>query len=330
MSKPSGQMVPVDQARKGIERLFSVNSTALVKSAPRAGGDPARLIRVAFNTIVANPNLRDCTHASLLAGVMEALKLGLTIGGPLQESWLLPFNVKSGGTYRKEATFVIGYQGYRNLADRAKSVMDMQPHLVFVNDYFDAELSEARVTHKPWWMEGKPEPGEKLAVYCLVHLRGGGRQLTLLPRVEVEKHRSRSPSYRRNEGPWVTDEDAMWLKTAIRVSAKYIPKASEVMASLARALELEDRADRGESQWSDFDLEAQGLKVLDESTQPPPKALDALKGAMAGSTASLPSDPPQTDPPRPGADDPPAPGSPMTEEEADEAAEVIRGLFEQD
>ena len=107
-----------------IQKLFKNNLSALQKAAPRVVGDPARLIRTAFNAIVYNPDLMQCTQVSLMGGVMESLKLGLTIGGPMQEAWLIPFrdNRNAGGL--KTATFIVGYQGYRNLIDRAKAVLD--------------------------------------------------------------------------------------------------------------------------------------------------------------------------------------------------------------
>jgi len=320
---PAGQMQTAAVQRTGVEQLFRANMQALVKSTPRTVGDPTRLIRIAFNAINYDVKLRSCSQKSLLGGVLESLKLGLTLGGPMQEAWLVPFNVKQpDSSYQMEATFIIGYQGFRNLIDRAKSVLDMQPQLVYQNDYFDAELSEPRVTHKPWWMAGANEPGEIVAAYVMVHLRGGGKQLTLLPRAEIEKHRARSRS--KDSGPWTTDFGPMCLKTVIRVGAKYVPKASEVMQQLSRALELEEKADRGEGQWEQFVPAEIGAQVFDVPAAEKPKGLDALKQALAAPGLPIES-PPSSEPP-PQA----APPEQKELEVSDAAAGIERviGLFE--
>ena len=270
------QLVKLDDRSKNIQQLFTVNMPALVKSAPRTVGDPNRLIRVAFNSIAYNPDLLLCTHSSLLAGVMEAVKLGLTIGGPMQESFLLPF--KNHGTL--EANLVVGYQGYRNLVDRSKAVMDLHPRAVYANDSFDVELgSHPRVSHKPYWVVGANEPGPLVAVYAVAHLRGGGTQMEVMPKAEVDAHRAMSRA--GNTGPWVNHYDAMALKTVIRKIVKYLPKQSEVMEALSRAMQLDDRADRGEPQYVDTDLS--GMQVFDQlpAETAKPSALAALK-AKAG------------------------------------------------
>jgi len=115
----------------------------------------------------------------------------------------------------------------------------------------------------------------------VAHLRGGGRQLVAMPRADIDKHRARSRA--ANDGPWVTDYDAMALKTVVRVLAKYLPKQSEVMVQLAHALELDAKADAGESQ---LDIEAQALQVFDEEPSAGGK-LDSLKAKLG-----LPLEPP--------------------------------------
>jgi recombination protein RecT len=327
----STQIVAPAQQAQSIETLFKVNMPAMAKAAPRNVGDPARLIRIAFNTIFYDEKLRKCTHKSLLAGVMESLKLGLALGGPMQEAWLVPFNVKQpNGGYQMEATFMVGYQGYRNLIDRAKSVMDMQPQLVYQNDYFEAELSEQKLIHRPWWLCGAAEPGDVVAAYVMAHLRGGGKQLTLLPRTDIEAHRNRSRA--KDSGPWVTDFGPMALKTVVRVAAKYLPKASEAMQLLSRALELDDRADRGDGQWGDFDPAKIGVQVFDLPPAEQKPALEALKDKLSGgapaATAPAEAMPPSPAPGAPATPPQDAPGASSSPSPDGEGSDVVRGLFE--
>jgi recombination protein RecT len=248
------------------------------------------LIRIAYNSIASDEKLLQCTHASILGGMMEALKLGLTLGGPMQEAWLIPFNNNKKGTI--EATFIVGYQGYRNIIDRAKSTIDLHPRAVYHNDEFDFGFgTRPFITHAPAWKRGQ-QAGQLIAVYAVAHLRGGGLQMEVMPKSEVDEHRKRSRA--ANSGPWVTDYDAMALKTVLRKIAKYLPKSSDL---LARALDLDDKADRGEDQ--DFELPDQ-VVVTDGSIQKQVggNRLDELKRSLQDRT-----------PPQP----PPAPsGPPLT------------------
>lgn len=250
------QLVQVSKQADQIKSIFKVNHDRMVRMAPRTTGDPNRLLTVAFNSIVYNSDLVQCTPASLFGGVLEALKLGLTIGGPMQESWLVPFRNKG----VQEATLIIGYQGYRTLIDRAKSVMDLHPRAVYANDEFDFQFgTHPKVHHIPYWRVGKPAPGELIAVYAVAHLRGGGVQIEVMPKAEVDQHRAKSRA--KDSGPWVNFYDAMALKTVVRKIAKYLPKSSELMA---RALQLDEQADLGIPQ----EFEVEGL-VLDVPTELP-------------------------------------------------------------
>lgn len=260
---------------KLVQRLFEANMNALKRSAPRAGGDPARLIRIAYNSIVYDEKLRECTQISLMGGVLEALKLGLTLGGPMQEAWLLPF--RNGKTGNLEATMIIGYQGFRNIIDRGKAVLTMYPRAVHVNDHFEYRFGDdPRIFHDPPFQLVKTE-ADLRAAYCVALLRGNAKEREVLEKAEIDQHRARSRASKA--GPWVTDYPAMALKTVIRKMSKYLPKSSEL---LARAIDLDERADRG----ADQNFETDGLEVFDESSpkalSEAPSALDTLKSQMKG------------------------------------------------
>lgn len=271
------QLVRMDQRANVVKQLFKDNNDRMVKMAPRTVGDPNRLLTIAFNTIVYDDKLVQCTPESLIGGCFEALKLGVALGGPMQEAWLIPF--RNSKINALEATFIVGFQGYRNILDRGRGVIDVHPRAVYAGDEFDLAYGTPRdkIVHRPHWMIAK-EKGQLVAVYAIANLRGGGQQIEVMPRAEVDAHRARSRA--KDSGPWVTDYDAMTLKTVIRKIAKYLPKSNEL---LARALDLDDKADRGVPQ--DFDLE--GLVIpaatTDDAKAP---ALDRLTKAVTGQQAA--------------------------------------------
>lgn len=263
----STQLIRMDERANGIKALFKENNDRMIKMAPRTTADPSRLLSIAFNSIVFDDKLVVCSPQSLIGGVFEALKLGIALGGPMQEGWLIPFG--------REATLIVGFQGYRNILDRGRGVIDVHPRAVWAGDEFDLQYGTPRdkITHRPYWMLSRAK-GELVAVYAIANLRGGGQQIEVMPREEVDAHRKRSRA--SSSGPWVTDYDAMALKTVIRKIAKYLPKSNEL---LARALDLDDKADRGVPQG--FDVT--GLVLPAEvATGPKKPALEALTDRVVG------------------------------------------------
>ena len=73
-----------------------------------------RFTRIALTEFRRNPKLLDCTEQSLLGGLLLSAQLGLEIGGPLGQSWLIPFRDTKTGT--SEAIWILGYKGIIALA----------------------------------------------------------------------------------------------------------------------------------------------------------------------------------------------------------------------
>ena len=270
------ELVRLDQRSEAIASLFKINKGHIIAAAPKTSGDPLRLFNIAFNAIAYDPKLLECTEVSLIGGVFEAIKLGIAIGGPMQEGWLIP--------YSRKATLIVGYQGYRNIIDRAGGVIDLHPRAVHngkqkkgnewvqgKEDQFDYYYGDSpRIIHRP--LNAMPQYREQLrAVYAVANLRKGGKQLEVLEIDEIEAHRARSRA--KDNGPWVTDYVPMALKTAIRKISKYLPKSNEL---LARAMELDDRADRGVDQ--DFEI-PEKVEIPGENAKnvTPASPMDRLK-----------------------------------------------------
>jgi recombination protein RecT len=269
------QLVRIDQRGKIIAQLFKENEKRLLSLAPRSTADAGRIFQVCFQHIAYNTDLLVCTQESLIAGVFEAIKLGITLGGPMQEGWLVPF--KEHGT--PKATLIVGYQGFRNIIDRGKGVADMHPRLVSKKDpnfeYWFGD--QPRIIHKPPIHPVLTEE-EVRAVYIIANLRGGGRQMEVLEKEEIDAHRAKSRT--RDTGPWKQFYPAMALKTAVRKIAKYLPKSNEL---LARALQLDEDADLGRPQ--DIDVPP-GTVIIDEHqpTQGSGSRLEALKQQLGASS----------------------------------------------
>ncbi len=287
------QLVRLDERSRVIQELFKINKGHMLAAAPKTSGDPTRLLNIAFNTVAYDDKLLMCSQRSIIGGVFEALKLGIALGGPMQEGWLIPFG--------DVATLIVGFQGYRNIIDRAGSVIDMHPRAVHNGrrrsgkDWIDGTPDEfdywfgdqPRIMHRP--KNSSPTFREQLrCVYVVANLRKGGKQLEVLEPEEIEEHRNRSRA--KDKGPWVTDYVPMALKTGMRKISKYLPKSNEL---LARALDLDEKADRGADQNLEIPPAVTWVDAED-SPQPKPAAspMDRLKQSVGAAPEGQATPPP--------------------------------------
>ena len=194
-----------------------------------------RLVRITTAAVSRTPALLECTPMSIVQSVMVSARLGLECDGILGGAYLVPYRNKKTGN--REAQLIPGYRGLIDLARRSGSVVNVWAHPVHENDTFEAEFGmEPKLRHVPTM----GEPGEKIAVYACARLADGSTQFELMTAAQVESIKARS---RASSGPWVTDEDEMWRKTAVRRLAKYLPLSVE----MAAAMTLQAGAESGDS-----------------------------------------------------------------------------------
>lgn len=229
----SGQMTPFQQRystmRAALEKRMSEFEAAL----PKAGGlDAKRFLRVALTTFQVNPQILDCTPASVTVAMLQAAAFGLELDPVLGQAYLVP--------YGKTCQLIIGYRGYMNLARRSGQVHSINAKLVYEKDEFEyVEGLERRLYHKPFW---GGDPGAIVGAYCITRFREGEPDIFAMSRLQLDAIKNRS---RAKSGPWTTDFGAMCQKTVIRHASKFWPVYIE---DLMRAAELDDAVDTGRDQ----------------------------------------------------------------------------------
>lgn len=243
---------------KRSERQFAV---ALGKTI-----DPDRFVRVATTTIRTNKQLASCNPQSLLAALMLSAQLGLEPGGPLGHAYLVPF--------KNEVTFIPGYRGLIDLARRSGAVASIYAHAVYDGDAFEFELGlEQRLVHRPTATD-REDPDRISHVYAVAKLRDGSDPVfVVLTRAGVEKYRRRSAA--GNRGPWVSDWEAMALKTAVRRLMTWLPLSVEAQAvSKTDAIAVRDVID---------------VELLEEDVEPlidVPAGVDGATGELEDGATS--------------------------------------------
>jgi recombination protein RecT len=198
---------------------------------------PERLLRIALIARSRSPGLRRCTPQSFLQALMQAAEVGLEPNTPLEHAWLIPYKNKYTGT--TEAQFQIGYKGYVHMARRSGVITSVRARLVRANDHFElVEGTDRRIIHRPLLLSDR---GEVVMGYAIAELAAGGVEWDTMTRAELDAVRDRSRA--GNEGPWVTDLDAMYRKTVLRKVLKQLDLTEEMATALSVERGAEDRSE---------------------------------------------------------------------------------------
>lgn len=195
------------------------------------GAEATQLIRDAMTAIKKTPKLLECEQTSVLGGLMTCAQLGLRVG-VLGHAWVLPFY--NGRSRRHEAQLIIGYQGYRELAQRSGMVSTLIGRAVHKNDLFDVDYGlKDDLVHKPR-LDG--DRGEIIGYYCIAKYTTGGHAFWHLSKTDAEQHRDRYAMARNKQGeivgPWKDNFDEMSVKTAFLRLAKWMPKSTDVASAI--------------------------------------------------------------------------------------------------
>lgn len=191
-----------------------------------------RMFQLAMSAYNSTPQLAECSTVSVLSCIMKCAALGMepsAVDG-LGRAYILPF--RNGKTHRMEATFILGYKGIIDLARRSGQLVSIHAQAVYQGDDFDYWEDEDGQHFKFRPDRNAEHAPDKLTdVYVTAKLVGGGKVFEHMTKAEVEAIRRRSKA--SNNGPWVTDYEAMALKTVIRRSARYLPMSTETQEAVA-------------------------------------------------------------------------------------------------
>lgn len=199
-----------------------------------------RMARIATTAVRVTPKLGQCSPASFLGALMAAATLGLEVNTPLGHAYLLPFESRKRGV---ECQLIVGYKGMMELARRSGVVRSIRATVVRSCDEFKVvEGLHPTLEHRPSMDAAERAKAPLTYVYAVAHLADGEPVFVWLSKAEVDKRRARSRA--AQSGPWVTDYEAMAMKTAVRVLFPWLPQSVEV-SRLAMAVQLDEAADRG-------------------------------------------------------------------------------------
>lgn len=216
---------------------------------------PDRLTRIVMTECRKTPALLKCAPESFYGAVLQCAALGLEPGSALGHCYLLPFGNGKDRNGRPNAQLIIGYRGMIDLARRSGQIISLQAWTVHAQDTFNYQLGlEPDIQHVP---ASTADRGPVTHVYAVAKLKGGGVQFEVMSRAEIEKVRSTSKA--GNSGPWASHWEEMAKKTVIRRLFKYLPVSIEAV----RAVEIDEKTDRGEATTDQDFLDAEFIEKGD-------------------------------------------------------------------
>jgi recombination protein RecT len=188
------------------------------------GSSVDRFVSACLIAVKMSTKLQQCKPESILKAMMESARFGLEPNSPLSEAALVP--------YGQNVQFLIEYRGLLKLAWNSGAVKSIDYDKVCVNDTFVYKKGfNAEFRHEPNFKQTR---GDVYAYYAMAVLTNGGNALIVMTKDEIEDHaRQYSSASKSKQSPWVTDFDAMAIKTVIRqLLDKKIPKSTEQSAML--------------------------------------------------------------------------------------------------
>lgn len=250
-----------------------------------------RLTRIVMTEVRKTPALLNCNQESLFGAVLQCAQLGLEPGSALGHCYLLPFGNGKARDGRPNCQLIIGYRGMIDLARRSGQIQSIGAYVVHEADDFEYELGlHPDIHHKPSPLADR---GPVTYVYAVAVLKGGGVQFEVMSRAEVEAIRKQSKA--GNSGPWVTHWEEMARKSVVRKLFKYLPVSIEAV----RAVEIDEKSDRGEAVTEDDFINAE---YVEKGIEVQPVVPTEEPTAPAGQQAPEPAAPAEQ--PAPATDDP--------------------------
>lgn len=244
--------------------------------------DPERVTRIVLGCVARTPKLAQCTTASIVRSVMQAVELGLEPGSATGQAYLVPFG--------QDCTLVIGYRGLLDLMRRTGQVASVNAQAVYEGDEFELAFGiEDTLRHVP---KGDPDPARLIGAYAVVRFRDGSHQLGYMTRKQIDAIRSRSRA--GNSGPWVTDYAEMARKTVLRNVAKWCPMSIEMSKALAADVAADTGDASGLVEFETADAQDIEGEVVDEPA-PEPAGTSRLRNRLKAATSEPASKPVASD-----------------------------------
>ena len=166
--------------------------------------------KFAVTTAVNNPT-------SVQNAVRNIAAIGLTLNPALKYAYLVPRD--------SQICLDVSYMGLMHLAQDTGSVLWSQCKIVYANDNYTSRGVSVEPAHE---FNAFGDRGEIVGAYCVVKLPDGDFLTHEMQIEDIYEIRNRSMAFKKNSGPWKTDEKEMIKKTVVKQASKYWPKVERM------------------------------------------------------------------------------------------------------
>lgn len=205
---------------------------------PNVGITAEQILKDYTMAMRKNPALKSCTPQSVIATIMEACELGLSLAPHLRQASPVPF--------RDECTLIIWYSGYISLMRRSGEVADVKANIVYEGEPFEMSAGTTPyLNHTP--MPPSKRNNTIIGAYAVVVYKDGTTTYEFMWIEDIHKIRDKAPGAKNADSPW-NDKDVgyfeMVKKTVIRRIAKRSPLSINNTA-LMKAVSVDEYNESG-------------------------------------------------------------------------------------
>lgn len=220
------------QQRIGITAYMS-NDAVKAQIEKAIGKNSDQFITSIISAVTANPQLQECTNASILSAALVGQSLKLSPSPQLGQYYIVPYKNNKTGTV--EAQFQIGYRGMYQLAIRSGQFKKLNALVIKEGELVSFNPLEEEIEINLIEDEEVREKAATIGYYGFFELINGFRKSIYWSKKKMEKHATRySAGYRAHKGYtfWENDFDAMACKTIYRQLLKLAPMSIDIQKAM--------------------------------------------------------------------------------------------------
>ena len=164
-----------------------------------------------------------------LAALLDAARLGLEPG--TEQYYLTPRKVKG----QLEILGIVGYQGIIELMYRAGAISSVVAEIVYTHDTFRFQPGRDDIPDHiiDWDLEDR---GAIRLVYAFARMKDGATsKVVVMNKAAIDRIKDSGQGSNTEYSPWAKHEASMWLKSAVRQLAKWVPTSAEYVRHVERA-----------------------------------------------------------------------------------------------
>lgn len=188
-----------------------------------------------IDLVASTPALQQCSPNAIIMECLKAATLKLPINRQLGFAWIVPYKVKGVPTPQ----FQIGYKGYVQLAMRTGQYRYLNADAIYEGQKVEDNKLTGEIK-----INGNPVSSKAIGYFAYLELLNGFSKAVYMSREQIIEHAKRfSKSWDSENSIWMSDFDAMSIKTAIRrLLSKYGYMSVEMATGISHDEDYDEEA----------------------------------------------------------------------------------------